>query len=307
MHLETRFSVIIALCFAFGVCASGYISWRLETRQARDEIKQKADMFLETALAVRVYTSEQVSAAVQANQASTDFNPVQVPSFAAQSALRGVQAKFPEFRYRESSLNPTNVNDRATDWEVSLLRQFQAEPDRTELAGEIGDAGKRQYFVARPIRVRSPACLRCHSVPSAAPKAMLTQYGESNGFGWKMNDLVGMQLVQVATAASDSRALNSVIVTIGSLTSVFVLSAAVMLLLLRRHVTHPLAALTRVALATSLDKADAAPSPVAGHGQFEELQRAIFRLRSSVDHALKMMQRAPDSRATRPHDQDPQG
>jgi hypothetical protein len=76
-----------------------------------------------------------------------------------------------------------------------------------------------------------------------------------------------------------------------------VLAAAVMLLLLRRHVTSPLEALTRVALATSLDKPldkmqDDPPLP-PGHGQFEELQRAIQRLKASMDHALRLIERRP--------------
>lgn len=295
MRLETRFAGIIASCFVFGICTAGYISYRLEARQAREEVKQKADMVLETAMAVRAYTSEEV--ALQALDDKGSFHAAQVPSFAAQSAMRRLAQKLPEYQYRESSLNPTNLNDRATDWEVGLLRAFQADPQRTELSGELGAGQDRQYYVARPIRMGSPACLYCHSTPEAAPKAMVARYGAGNGFGWRMGDVVGLQLVRVSTAPAEAKAFNSVVVTIGSITSVFVLAAAVMLLLLRRHVTSPLEALTRVALATSLDKPldrsqDDIPLP-PGHGQFEELQRAIQRLKASMDHALRLIERRP--------------
>ena len=126
---------------------------------------------------------------------------------------------------------------------------------------------------------------------------MVARYGAANGFGWRMGDVVGLQLVRVSTAPAEAKAFNSVVVTIGSITSVFVLAAAVMLLLLRRHVTSPLEALTRVALATSLDKPldkaqEDLPLPT-GHGQFEELQRAIQRLKASMDHALRLIERRP--------------
>jgi hypothetical protein len=297
MRLETRFAGIIASCFVFGICTAGYISYRLEARQAREEVKQKADMVLETAMAVRAYTSEEVAVALQAMDDKGNFHAAQVPSFAAQSAMRRLAQKLPEYQYRESSLNPTNQNDRATDWEVGLLRAFQADPQRTELSGELGAGQDRQYYVARPIRMGSPACLYCHSTPEAAPRAMVARYGAANGFGWRMGDVVGLQLVRVSTAPAEAKAFNSVVVTIGSITSVFVLAAAVMLLLLRRHVTSPLEALTRVALATSLDKPldkmqDDPPLP-PGHGQFEELQRAIQRLKASMDHALRLIERRP--------------
>ncbi|MDD0812201.1 DUF3365 domain-containing protein [Curvibacter sp. RS43] len=298
MRLETRFAGIIALCFVFGVVAAGCISYRLEARQAQDEIKQKADMVLETALAVRAFTSEEVTQALATLPDPDRFHAAQVPSFAAQSAMHRLADKLPGYKYRESSLNPTNVNDRATDWEVGLLRQFQGDPNRQELIGEVGEGAARQYYVARPIRMSSSACLQCHSVPAAAPKAMLARYGSSNGFGWQMGDVVGLQLVQVATAPAEQKALNSVVVTIGSITSVFVLSAAVMLLLLRRHVTHPLAALTQVALASSLERGPGGASLPVAPGEFSDLQKAILRLKSSVDQALRLMDRRPPATAS---------
>src|SRR5450830_479853 len=281
MRLETRFAGIIASCFVFGICTAGYISYRLEARQAREEVKQKADMVLETAMAVRAYTSEEVAVALQAMDDKGSFHAAQVPSFAAQSAMRRLAQKLPEYQYRESSLNPTNLNDRATDWEVGLLRAFQADPQRTELSGELGAGQDRQYYVARPIRMGSPACLYCHSTPEAAPRAMVARYGAGNGFGWRMGDVVGLHLVRVSTAPAEAKAFNSVVV----------------MRLLRRHVTSPLEALTRVALATSLDKpldrSHEDPPLPTGHGQFEELQRAIQRLKASMDHALRLIERRP--------------
>lgn len=290
MRIETRFAWNIAFCFCFGVTVAGYISYRQESRQAHEELKQRADMLLETALAVRAYTVDQVAPAMNKLK-DAEFHAFQVPSFAAQDAMRRLNKKFPEYRYRESSLNPTNVGDRANDWEVSLLREFQSNPELRELVGESGAGRDRRFYVARPIRMTSPSCLQCHSTPDVAPPAMLAKYGPVNGFGWKLDDVVGLQLVEVPTADAEAKALNSVLITVGSLSCVFVLSAAVFLLLLRRHVTHPLELLTRVAHASSLDhEIDDAQLPAVG-GQFRELQQAIERLKTSVDHALTIFER----------------
>jgi HAMP domain-containing protein len=291
MRIETRFAWIIAFCFCFGVSIAGYTSYRLEARHAHDEVKQKADMLLETALAVRGYTVDEVAPILRAMQGA-EFHAAQVPSFAAQDAIRRLTSKFPEYKYRESALNPSNVNDRANEWEVGLLRTFKASPDQKELTGETGSGQDRHFYVARPIRMTSAACLQCHSVPAAAPPAMLAKYGTNNGFGWQMGDVVALQVVEVPTAPAEHKAFNSVLVTVGSLSCVFVLSATVFLMLLRRYVTRPLEALTRVAHASSLDQVNQAQPFQATGGQFSELHAAIVRLKASVDRAIGLFERS---------------
>lgn len=299
MRIETRFTWIIAFCFCFGVSIAGYISYKLEARHAYEEVKLKADMLLETALSVRAYTVDEVAPVLKTIKGD-EFHASQVPSFAAQNTMHRLTQKFPDYTYRESSLNPTNLADRASDWEVGLLREFKQDGKRRELLGETGSGKDRHFYVARPIRMTSTACLQCHSTPDVAPPAMVAKYGPYNGFGWQMGDVIGLQLVEVPTAPTQAKAFNSVLVTIGSLTSVFVLTAVVFLLLLRRHVTHPLELLTRVAHAASVEqKAGDADFPSVG-GQFGELHQAIVRLRSSVDRALMLFER--DSKRNDKHD-----
>ena len=289
MRIETRFAWIIAFCLLFGVTVAGLTSYRLESAQARAEVKQKADLLLETALAVRSYTVDEIAPTLAGDAAH--FHSAQIPSFAAQSTLKRLAAKFPDYRYRESSLNPTNVQDRATDWEVGLLRRFSDDATLTEQYGELGTGADRHFYVARPIRLKAPECLQCHSTAAAAPPEMLAKYGHDNGFGWRLGEVVGLQLVEVPTAATDQKALNSVLVTIGSLTSILVLSAVIFLLLLRRYVTHPLETLTRVAHASSLSSAPAETSAPAPAGQFADLHHAIMRLQISVTRALSLIER----------------
>lgn len=296
MRIETRFAWIIAFCFFFGVSVAGYVSFKLETRQGSEEVRLKASMLLESGLAVRAYTSDAIAPILSALR-DGDFHAAQVPSFAAQNVMRRLAEKFPDYRYRESSLNPTNLADRASDWEVGLLRAFSADDSRKELFGEIGSGKNQRFYLARPIRIASPACLQCHSTPAAAPAAMVAGYGSVNGFGWKMGEVVGLQIVEVPTEPTRVKTFNSVLVTVGSLTCVLVLSAVVFLLLLRRYVTRPLEILTRVAHQSSIEPR-AGDGPFSGFGgQFGTLHQAIVRLRRSVDHALlKVFEReAPDS------------
>jgi protein-histidine pros-kinase len=118
---------------------------------------------------------------------------------------------------------------------------------------------------------------------------MVAQYGH-NGFGWRMGDVVGMQLVEVPVAGPNAQAFKGLWVTLGALASVFVLSFAIFLLLLRLYVTNPLEFITRVTRSTSLGDAahgDGDKQPL--NGQFHDLAQSIARLRISLDEALKQI------------------
>ena len=118
---------------------------------------------------------------------------------------------------------------------------------------------------------------------------MVAQYGH-NGFGWRMGDVVGMQLVEVPVAGPNAQAFKGLWVTLGALTSVFVLSFAIFLLLLRLYVTNPLEFITRATRSTSLgDTAHSNADKTPLNGQFYDLAQAIARLKISLDEALKQI------------------
>jgi hypothetical protein len=56
--------------------------------------------------------------------------------------------------------------------------------------------GPSLYYSA-PIRVDSQSCLFCHASAEDAPREMTKMYGKNNGFGWKLNDIIGAQIVSV--------------------------------------------------------------------------------------------------------------
>lgn len=297
MRIEARFGLILAFCFALGVGVAGYISFTLEFRQAREEVLEKAHVLLTIALSIRSYTAEEVAPIVKMVKDESRFHPQSVPSYGAQTTLARLNKEFPDYKYHERSLNPTNIADRASDWEVGLLRAFQEQPDLKELSGEVGDGGDSRFYVTRPLRMTNPACLECHSTPDVAPKAMIAQYGTGGGFNWKLGDIIGLQIVEVPQKPILTRAFNGVITTVGSLSCVFVLTSAIFLLLLRRYVTRPLKSITQSAQSLSLG--GAAPGAESGlqlDGQFHDLHRSITRLKTSLDEAIRAMRSRNDGK-----------
>src|ERR1700759_3227469 len=64
--------------------------------------------------------------------ADAEFHPQSVPAFAATEIFGYLREKFPDYFYKEATLNPTNPRDRATDWESDVVNQFRGNPVQAE-------------------------------------------------------------------------------------------------------------------------------------------------------------------------------
>ena len=127
----------------------------------------------------------------------TEFHPQSVPAFAATQIFGYLREKFPDYFYKEATLNPTNPRNRATDWEADLVNQFRAGSLQTEFIGIRETPTGPSLFLARAIKVNNVSCLECHSTPDKAPPEMVKLYGSANGFSWKLDDIIGAQIVSV--------------------------------------------------------------------------------------------------------------
>jgi Protein of unknown function (DUF3365) len=126
-----------------------------------------------------------------------EFHPQSVPAFAATEIFGYLREKFPNYFYKEATLNPTNPRNRATDWESDVVNQFRNRPELTEVISTRDAPTGASLFLARAIKVNNVSCLECHSTADKAPAEMIKLYGSANGFGWKMNDIIGAQIVSV--------------------------------------------------------------------------------------------------------------
>jgi len=130
----------------------------------------------------------------------TEFHPQSVPAFAATEIFGYLREKFPNYFYKEATLNPTNPRDRATDWETDIVNHFRGDTGHGEMSAARDTPNGISLFLARPITVNNVSCLECHSTADKAPAEMIKLYGTANGFDWKLNDIIGAQVVSVPLA-----------------------------------------------------------------------------------------------------------
>ncbi|MCZ7564431.1 MAG: DUF3365 domain-containing protein [Burkholderiales bacterium] len=289
MKLILKFNLVFILVFLAGLAAAGYVSWTLLQNNARDEIVQNARLVMETALSTRGYTSSQVQPLL-ATQMKYTFLPQSVPAYSATEVLEGLKKNFPEYSYKEATLNPTNPRDRAADWEADIVQQFRGTSERKEIVGERDTPTGRSLYIARPIKITDPGCLSCHSTVDAAPKTMVERYGPANGFGWQLNETVGAQVVSVPMAVPIQRAEAAFRVFMVSLTAVFVFIGLALNLMLWRMVIRPVSKLSKLADEVSLGNMDAPEFSVRTRDEIGTLAESFNRMRKSLVQAMRMLE-----------------
>jgi protein-histidine pros-kinase len=216
-----------------------------------------------------------------------------------------MREKFPDFAYKEATLNPTNLRDRATDWEADVIERFRG-PDSAgkldELIGERDTAHGKALYLARPIRIKDDACLMCHSTPEMAPATMIAKYGSANGFGWQLGEVVGAQIVSVPTEVPLKKASIAFTSFMLSLGGVFAFLFLALNLMLHFMVTRPLARLAKLADEVSLGHLDAGEFEVSGSKTDEVgvLATSLGRMKKSVVHAMKMLDEEEDKQEPTP-------
>lgn len=164
--------------------------------QAEVQITEKALLLQKTINAVRDYTQVQIRPQLK-ETLQREFLPQMVPSYSAKEVFEIFQNQdgYHQFSYKEATLNPTNLEDKANGFEAELVEKFRQNPDLKSVQGIRSQTGMDLFYLARPLAIDDPKCLDCHSTPAKAPASQIAQYGNSNGFGWKLNEIVAAQMI----------------------------------------------------------------------------------------------------------------
>jgi hypothetical protein len=121
MSLRLKFNLSLLAVMLLGLSVSGYFLHDLLQKNAREEVLHEAGLMMESALAIRAYTVDHVRPRLS-KLPDDEFMPQTVPAFAATETLATLQKKYPEYGYKEATLNPTNPRDKAEPWEARSSR-----------------------------------------------------------------------------------------------------------------------------------------------------------------------------------------
>jgi len=290
MRLLLKFNLILILVFSGGAAAAGYFARSFLQQTAHDQVVQQARLMMGSAGAMRIYTSKQVGPLLQEHQARIDtFLAQTVPAYAATEAFNYLHGDYPDYNYKEATLNPTNLRDRAVDWEADVIQVFRAHPEQKEFSGERDTPSGRALFLAKPIVAVGP-CLRCHNTWQEAPLAMVRVYGKDNGFAWKMGDTVGAQIISVPMSVPlgiADRAFRSLMFSLGgiALATLLLLDLAIVTIVIR-----PVTRLSKAADQISKGDLSVPELAIKGSDEISQLAESFNRMYLSLVKAIRMLE-----------------
>jgi HAMP domain-containing protein len=289
LKLLLKFNVLLIAVFGVGLFLIAFEARGFLQKQAQAEVLREAGLMAASALATRNYTEHYVTPLLEkTTEHTTAFLPQAIPFFASTTTFEQLRQTYPDYTYKEAALNPTNLRDRATDWEADIINYFRNSPKETELVRMRDAATGPSLSLAHPIRVER-GCLQCHSQPAAAPKALLKHYGAQNGFGWNLDEIIGAQIISLPTSVPIQMAQQGLTELLINLSVIFL--AAILLIDMGLYfiVIRRLRKISISADRISQGEMDLEQFPVRGNDEVSQVTRSFYRMHTSLKKAIDLL------------------
>lgn len=160
LQLGQKFTLLLLLVFFGGLIASSIALSSVLNQSAQAQLTTKALMLMETMNSVRDYTSSQVKPELS-DRLNVEFLPETVPAYSAREVFETFRANpiYADFFYKEATLNPTNLRDKADVFEAQLVDSFKQQNTSQEVNGFRSTPAGDLYYIARPIKITNPKLL----------------------------------------------------------------------------------------------------------------------------------------------------
>lgn len=293
LKLAPKLNLLLAGIFLLIILLSGLILSYILEQNAQQIVTNQALILIETMGAVRDYTSNQVNPELAPRlETEEQFLPQTVPGYSAREVFEGFrtreEGKYQDFFYKEATLNPTNLRDKADSFEARIVGGFKKQPSLKQKVGFREVSGVKIFYIARPISVSKESCLRCHSDPKIAPKSQLATYGSENGYGWKLNEIVGAKIVSIPANTVFAAARKLKFLVIGVLGMFLLLAMFLINQFLKNTVTHPLKKMSQLAQKVSTGELDGEFTH-PNNDEIGILAASLNRMKISLQIAMDML------------------
>jgi HAMP domain-containing protein len=286
--LQLKFNLMLVASFLVGLALAAYPFYESSRIAAMDQLQVQIDVLRAQALSMHAYTQDEVHPLL-VSQLQAQFLPQSVPAYAAHTVFRNFRKVFPQFYYKEASLNPTNPADLAKEWEIDIINALKSNPQIDHDVRVRDTEAGPFYTVSYPLILNNEGCMSCHQTPDKAPASLVALYGSKNGFGYKLNDLIAAQIISVPMSSAQNKIWRNFGLFIGVTSTIFLLLLVLLVVLLRRVVVRPLKKMA--ATAEQVSMGDSSP-PEYEHSAGDEvgsLSRSFNRMRRSMDSAMRML------------------
>jgi len=99
--------------------------------------------------------------------------------------------------YKLASINPRNELNRANEFEKKLIEKFNSKELKENYREIVEEDGAKYLLFIKPVTANQPSCMKCHGDPKDAPKELIAQYGDKNGFYEKINAVRAIMSIKI--------------------------------------------------------------------------------------------------------------
>jgi len=291
VKIRVKFNIFLMLIFIIGISLSGTALSAVLQYRAKEELTSKAMILFATVNSVRNYTQQRVNPLLLPKlETESAFIPEAIPTFSVREVFENIRSdeEYKNFFYKDAALNPTNLRDKADEFETQLVEEFRSHPQNKQRFDFRNLSEGKVFYVARPFVVQEQKCLQCHSTPAIAPKSLLTSYGSEHGFGWKLNEIVAVQILYVPAEEIFNSVRRSFYLVIGVFIGVFVIIILTTNLLLKEAVIHRIRKIAKTAQEVSTGNMDA-DFTEQSKDEIGALAVAFNRMKCSLKISMKLL------------------
>lgn len=203
LQLSTRFALVTG-----GICGLFYLlfvllSYNYLNEQTLRTGSEKAHIILDIMNGIDAYINQTLRPRIINMMPDIQDNPhAFIPEILSTTKIKNIvleKAKLENFQftYKRMSINPRNNDNSLSELYAGILTEFQKNRELKEWQGIKSINQHRFFILAKPIYIKEN-CLRCHGDVKQAPVGLITKYGNQAGFGFKINDLMGIEAVSIS-------------------------------------------------------------------------------------------------------------
>ena len=163
------------------------------------------------------------------------------------------------------------------------------QPSRPDPADRRTPHAHRNFHLSLKPIAAGEGCLECHGSPAQAPPTEISTYGSANGFGWKLNEIIGAQIVSVPTEVPLAIAHQAFRTLLLYLSVTFLATLAVIDIGLYVIVIKPLRMLASRADLVSKGDFGQPEFEVKGKDEIAEVTQSFNRMYVSLVKAMRML------------------
>lgn len=207
MSIKFKFTLAIILCLIF-VMSLGVLYLRnLQTQVLEQEARNRVEMVLNFTHAARTYVKRHLRPVARQIAPEKMIFEAMSSTFVSSKIVDIFNEEMPQYVYKQATLSPLNLQNKADEFEADLVKYFRRHPDEQELTGYRQLNGEERFYLARAIEVE-PGCLSCHGDPKIAPVELIHRYGNTHGFWWQPGEIISSLMIYVPTRDLETYADN---------------------------------------------------------------------------------------------------